>query len=142
MVLNNEDCHASARSKLGFFSELQQPRTRESDPARAGSGGYPVWFKMDQLARFVAGKDVRVSMASIYRWRDRLNSFRMTGGKAREDLVRVDQMLLVLFLAAYPEARADKIAMFIFKNGGRVYNRGLISFKMKELGMTQKRTST
>jgi hypothetical protein len=51
-------------------------------------------------------------------------------------------MLLALFLAAYPEAKADEIAIFIYENGGRVYNRGIISFRMKELGMTQKTTST
>jgi hypothetical protein len=142
MVLNDKDCRAAARRKLGFARELQQPCTRESDPARAGSKGYPVWYRMDQLARFDAGDDVRVSTASIYRWRERLDSHQMTGGKAREDLIGVDQMLLTLFGAAYPEAKADEITIFIFKNGGRVYNRGVISFKMKELCMTQKRTST
>jgi hypothetical protein len=142
MAINEEDTRAVARRNLGFTRELQQVRTRESDPARAGSGGYPVWFRMDQLARFAAGQPVRVSTASIYRWRDRLESFRQTGGKARENLVGVDQMLLVLFLAAYPEAEADEAAMFIYENGGRVYTRGVISTRMKEVGMTEKKAST
>jgi hypothetical protein len=60
---------------------------------------------LDELARFAAGDDdVCVSISKIYQWRDHLDYCRITRGKAREDLVGVDQMLLVLFLAAYPEA--------------------------------------
>ena len=41
VMANEEDARAAAQRNLGFTRELQQPRTRDSDPARAGSGGYP-----------------------------------------------------------------------------------------------------
>jgi hypothetical protein len=47
---------------------------------------------MDQLARFAAGEDVPVSVASVYRWRDPLDSFRMNGGESRGGLVGANQM--------------------------------------------------
>ena len=66
----------------------------------------------------------------------------MTGGKDRENLIGVDQMLLSICLYAYPEAQADEIAMFIYEHGGEIYNRGTISRRMKELKMTRKAAST
>jgi hypothetical protein len=66
----------------------------------------------------------------------------MAGGQERHNLVGHSQMLLAVCLYAYPEAQADEIAMFIFENGGGIYNRGAISNRMKDLKMTRKAAST
>jgi hypothetical protein len=42
----------------------------------------------------------------------------MTGNKQKEAVCGMDQMLLSICLYAYPEAQADEIVMFIYKNGG------------------------
>jgi hypothetical protein len=66
----------------------------------------------------------------------------MTGNKASETLVGRDQFLMSLFLIIFPDAEADEIALFIYNNGGQIYERFAISKRMQELGLTKKIAST
>jgi hypothetical protein len=144
MVVVHEDNQcAQARRDLGLSRELQQVRTASSDPARGGSRGYDDWYRIDQLERHAAGEDVRVSASSVACWRVRLQCHHMTGGCDRLVIVGQDQLLLCLCLFIYPEAlQADEIAMFIYKNGGDVYERSVVSRRLKDLQLTGKCAST
>jgi hypothetical protein len=144
MVANEEDDRARARRDLGLSRELQQERTSLSDPARGGCRGYPVWFRMEELAKWQAGEETRASVSSLVRWQDEhLNPYRMAGGSDRDNLIGWDQFLLVVFLFIYPEAQEDEIAMFIYENGeGNVYSRSVVSRRLREMKFTSKKAST
>jgi hypothetical protein len=66
----------------------------------------------------------------------------MMGNKASETIIRRDQFLISLFIIIFPDATADKIALFIYNNGGQIYERSKISKHMQELGLTKKIAST
>jgi GH24 family phage-related lysozyme (muramidase) len=66
----------------------------------------------------------------------------MAGGCDRSDIVGQDQLLLCLCLFIYPEVQADEIAMFIYKNGGDVYENSVILRQLKDLQLTGKCAST
>ncbi len=74
------DLEAHAHAELGFSRRLEQPRCISPYPGFGGGGGYPVWYREQQLQRFNAGEAIDVSLSSIYRWDDRLEPFRQTGG--------------------------------------------------------------
>ena len=59
--------------------------------------------------------------------------YRMTGGKQRDALTGVDQMLLCTFIFIYPRATADACSAYIVNNGGAIYTRKQITTKIKEL---------
>ena len=59
------DLEAQARAELGFSRWLEQPRRISLYPGIGGSGGYAVWYREQQLQRFVAGEAIGVSIASI-----------------------------------------------------------------------------
>jgi len=83
-----------------------------------GGGGYDAWFCKDQLAKAQAGEVVNVSESSLRRWRERLHPYRQTRNKAREQVVGVNMINLVSFLRAWPEATLDKMAVFLYNEGG------------------------
>jgi hypothetical protein len=66
------DLEAQARAELGFSRRLEQPRRISPYPGFGGTGGYPVWYRDQQLQRFNAGEAIDVSRRSIYRWADHL----------------------------------------------------------------------
>ena len=91
------DLEAQARAELGFSRRLEQPRRISPYPGfgGSGSGGYPVWYREQQLQRFNAGEAIDVSRRSIYRWADRLEPIRQTGNRERTTIVGVDLLSLV-----------------------------------------------
>ena len=89
------DLEAQARAELGFSRRLEQPRRISPYPGFGGTGGYPVWYREQQLQRFNAGEAIDVSRRSIYRWADRLEPIRQTGNRERATIVGVDLLSLV-----------------------------------------------
>jgi hypothetical protein len=58
MPANNvppEDAEALLRRNLGFSRILERPRTIPPHPNRAGSRGYPVYFREEQLVLLLQG---------------------------------------------------------------------------------------
>jgi hypothetical protein len=136
------DLEAQARAELGFSRRLEQPRRVAPPPRFGGTGGYPVWYRELQLQRFNAGEAIDVSLASIYRWDDRLEPFRQTGNTERTTIVGADLLSLVTYITAWPDATLDKMAVFIYNEGGDLYSRQRISQRLAELDITKKRAST
>ena len=141
-MVNPEDQRARTRSALGLTRELQVGRTNAPHPARGGARGYAVHERQAEIDAFHNREPIRASLASIYRWMERLEPHRMTGNKEKEKLVGAGQMLLVIFLYAFPDAHADEIATFIWNESGELYDLPTISKRLKELHMTKKRAST
>ncbi len=49
---------------------------------------YPVWFRMEELAQWQAGKEFRTSVSSLVLWHDGyLTPHRMTAGFDRDNLI-------------------------------------------------------
>ena len=48
-------------------------------------------------------------------------SYRITSNNDSTKLVRVDLILLVVFIQIHPDALANQIAAFIFNEGGNIY---------------------
>lgn len=101
-----------------------------------------MWFREIQLQRFNAGEAIDVSLASIYRWGDRLEPFRQTGNTERKTIVGADLLSLVTYITAWPDATLDEMAVFIYSEGGDLYSRQRISQRLAELDITKKRAST
>jgi hypothetical protein len=77
-----------------------------------------VWYREQQLQRLNAGEAIDVSRRSIYRWADCLGSFRQTSNRERTTIVGVDLLSLVTYIMAWPDATQDKMAVFIYNEGG------------------------
>jgi hypothetical protein len=60
------DLEAQACAELGFSRRLEQPRRISPYPGFGGSGGYPVWYREQQLERFNAGEAIDVSLRFIH----------------------------------------------------------------------------
>ena len=142
--MNNDpaDARAWARKRVGATRELEQTRATLPHPSRGGTRGYPTWFRVHELQQHAQGLPTVASAPSLHRWRNRLNPHRMTGNKEAETLVGYDQFLLCLYSVAYPEASADEIAAFIYRNGGNLYSRSAITTRFNELEITRKVSST
>jgi hypothetical protein len=115
------DRRSHARAHIGFSCELQQVRGRESDPLRGGSRGYDIHEREWMLEHAAQGHPVWASIRSLGRWQERLDRYRRTGNQERSSLVGVDQLLLVLAITIYPDSNEDKIATFIYNEGGGLY---------------------
>lgn len=144
MIRNDPaDSRAKARANLGLSRELEEERGILPDPSRGGARGYSLSQRVKELARIQAGDaPAFASMRSIYRWRQRLEPFRMTGHKQKTKLCGTDQILLTFYLQVYPDAESDEIAIYIFDNGGEIYDRQTIDQRCKELLITKKKAST
>jgi transposase len=152
-IMNNQQ-RAKTRSKMGLSRELQV--TRDSNvphPARGGTRGYPLWYRslcvqMCQAlnwnyAAVAAQPQIAPCEDTLRAWCEtRLQPFEMTGGRQRTEIVGVDLLQMCIFLTAYPEAKADQIAMHIINNGGGIYDRPTISRRMTDLELSKKRGST
>jgi transposase len=135
------DLHAHARAHLGLSRQVEQTRRETPHPSRGGRG-YDTWFCWEQLDKAAAGEDVDVSVSTIRRWRERLEPYRATGNKAREQIVGVDLVNLVTFLHAWPESQLEEMAVFLYNEGGPLYSIDVISKCLAELEITKKRAST
>ena len=140
---------ARARSLRGYHREVAQRRTtHHPNPARGGTRGYPLWQRYQALQTLGEYQDYRTAAdrigchsSSVRRWEYRVRPYRMTGGRQKENLCGMDQMLLSICLFIYPDAQSDKIYAFIIANGGATYTRQDISKRCTELSLTRKRSS-
>ena len=131
------------RRRVGWHRTLQIPRLERPHPQRGGTRGYPVVMRRSEMVSFQQGFPTVASRRSIYRWRDRLHPFVMTGMSERQVITGIDQYHMSLFLLAWPEARLDEIIAFIANAGdGTVFSRSQVSERMKHLGLTKKVGST
>jgi transposase len=148
MVQSAADKRAAERSKAGLTRELQVLRSEYAPhPSHGGARGYPAFYREEVLTAVEQGgmaavDAFTVSCATVYRWLQRPEHYRMTGGNERNNLVEQDQLLLSMVLFMYPNARADQIGAFIYNNGGALYSREDISKRMKQLGLSKKKGST
>ena len=136
------DLLAQARREAGLTRQLQQQRREPPHPSRGGCTGYDEWYRDDQLLRHQNGEEIDVSAASISRWQRRRNRYRRTGNQDRTQLVGVDMINMATFIIAHPDATLDEIAVFIYNEGGELYDNSTISRRLKELQITKKRAST
>jgi hypothetical protein len=109
---------AQACAELGFSRRLEQPQRISPYPGLGGGDGYDVWYCEQQLQRFDAREAIDVSLASIYRWEDRLEPFCQTGNGKRTTIVGVDLLSLVTYNTAWPDATIVEMAVFIYNEGG------------------------
>lgn len=135
------DLRAHARAQLGLTRLLQQAERIPPHPSRGGCG-YPVFHRGQQIALWQAGEPINVSVSSIRNWQRRLVPFRRTGNKARAQIVGVDLIHLVTFLRAHPTAHLDEMSIWIYNQGGRLYDRQTVSRRLKDLGISKKKVST
>jgi hypothetical protein len=106
-----------------------------------GGRGYNTWFCQEQLAKVVTGKDVDVSVSSLYHWRDCLDPYCPTGNKAREQVMGVDLISLVTSLNSWLKAHLDEMAIFTYNKGGLLYPITVISKHLEKLKITKKSAS-
>ncbi len=79
--------------------------------------------------------------ASLYRWADHPHPFHQTGGQARTIIVGMDMIHLVTFLVAHPDLTQDKMAAFVYNEGGTLYSKQRISKHLNNLEITKKKAS-
>ena len=127
------------RRRAGLFRRLGITRTPKPHPRVGGTRGYPVEMRESELWSHDHGLPLVASRRSVQRWNRRLHPYLMTGNRDRNVIVGLDQFNLVLFLLAWPDARLDEIIAYIANAGnGKVYTRGQVTKRLKELGMTKK----
>ena len=107
------DLAARARAELGFLRLLKQPQRFTPSP-RFGGGGYPVWYRNQQLQRFNAEEGIDVSLSWIYKWNLHPEPFRQTGNGPRTSIVGADLLNLVTYLTTWPDATIYEMAAFIY----------------------------
>ena len=123
--------------------ELETERDRTPMPWLGGTRGYDVHWREDQVRNASVGLPVRACRMSIWNWNQRMDPFRMTGNKENDTLTGIYQILLLIFLMAYPEARTAEVRAFVANtSNGRVFSRGQVSCRLAELEITRKRAST
>jgi hypothetical protein len=133
---------ASIRSRAGLSRQLQVDKTNlPPDPSRGGARGFPLWFRQQAIVMYhVHGEggiqNLGCYMQSVRRWLLRDVPYRMTGGKQREALTGVDQMLLYTFIFIYPNTTADACSAYIINNGGAIYTRQQITTREPPLRRT------
>ena len=105
------------RRKAGLPRSLRLTRTAKSHPRVGGARGYSVPMRESELWLYNHGFPTVSSVSSLRRWDLRLHPFIMIGNKERIVITVLDQYNLILFLLAWPEARLDKIIVFLANTG-------------------------
>lgn len=140
---------AKKRSNQGLSLETSVVRDHfESDPSRGGSRGYPMWYRLHAIEAtqqhgVVAAQQMLTPspcINTLKNWLDRLVPYEMKGNKRRK-LVGIDQLLLSVYLIAYPDATQDEVAAFLAENGTDLFSRSTISRRMRELDYSRKKAS-
>lgn len=131
----------------GQAAETQVPRdVFAADPSHGGSAGYPLWYRIKCLDRVAAvgldqtAQEVQPHKDTLANWLARVHPYEQKGGRPRR-LVGRDQLLMVIYLTAYPDAELDEIAAYIVNNGGDLHSTATICRRLKELKMTRKKAS-
>ena len=90
------DYTAQSRREMGLSLQLEQPRLRvPPNPSRGGTTGYAEWFRQQQIEKYDNDEPINCSKSSILRWKERLVRFRLTGNRARSQIVGVDMYILL-----------------------------------------------
>jgi len=76
--------------------------------------------------------------STVRRWERRVLPYRMGGGMERRTLTCEDRLLLSKCICIYPDAIVDDLSVFIYANGGKVYNRVDITRRCQEPGLSRK----
>jgi transposase len=134
------------RAVEGLTAETQVPKdVFEADPSHGGIG-YPLWYRLHCLDRVAAiGLDETVqeqkpSRKTLTNWMARVHPYERKGGHQRQ-LVGQDQLLMVIYLTAYPDAELEELAAYIVNNGGELHSTSTICRRLKELKLTRKKAS-
>ena len=129
---------------LGLQREVQHTRNQHPHPKCRGSKGYDMHWRVSEIARAAVGHVTTCCDRSIFNWKNRLEPYHQSGNTPSNNIVGMNQMLLVFYLIAYPDALLDEIAAFIANasHDGKVYSRGEIGQRLHELKITRKRGST
>jgi hypothetical protein len=93
------------------------------------------------LALAIARKLTDVSRASLYRWTNHPHPYHQTGGPGCTTIVGVDMIHLITFIVAHSDATQDKMAPFIYNEGGELFSKLRISEHLKNLKITKKKAS-
>ena len=136
------DVAEHTRRELGLSRQLKLMRRVPPHPSWGGSTGYAVSFRQEQLQRWHNGDPTIASKSSLQRWNLWLLPYHQTGNGPQSQLIGIEMVLLVTFVIAYPDAIIEEMAVFIYNNGGCIYNRPTISKRLKELEITRKKAST
>ena len=129
MVADPANTRSRAQSFRGCYREVAQKRTNyHPNPVLKGPRSYPLWQRYMVLNTFaiyldyqIAADRIGCSHYSVRRWEQRVWLYRMSGGKRRENLYGMDQLLLLICLYIYPDIQADQIFSFIVANVGVTY---------------------
>ncbi len=132
-VTDPADLEAKARAELGFSRQLKQSWRVAPHPSLGGSSDYPVWHREEQLEKWNANEVTDGSKRSLFRWTRRLKPHRQTGYMERSRIIGTELLNLVTYITAWPDATLDKMAVFIFNEGGELYSRQVISQQLAEL---------
>ena len=80
---------------------------------------------------------------TLFRWLTRLLPHRKTDTSERTMLVGLDQLNLVIFIIAHPDALLDEMAIHLYNEGSdHIYRRDTLSKRLRELQITEKKAST
>ena len=136
------DERADSRRRLQLSRELEVSRQTLPHPSVGGTRGYPVWFRRLEVQRYRDGLPPSIAHPrSVRRWIVRMIPYRMTGNHEKTELVGEDLILLGVISIVYPQASQDEMAMYIYSEGGGLYNNPLISKRLDELKVTYKKVS-
>ena len=142
--MNNDPANLRANTcrRLGLDREEQVSRASLPHPSLGGSRGYPVWFRREELQKRANGEITEVPEITLDRWEERLIPHKMTGNRPTQQVVGIDQLLMTIYIAVYPDTEGDKIATYVFNEGGELYSRQVTSKRLCELDVTRKVAST
>ena len=127
------DLMAQARREAGLTRQLQQSGVFRLILREGESGAFRNGTEMSSY------KDIKIMNKLMSPPRP---SPAGTDNEICTQLVGIDMMNMVTFLIAYPDASLDEIAVFIYNEGGELYDNSTISRRLKELQITKKKAST
>jgi hypothetical protein len=134
------------RAHEGQSLETHVPRdTFASDPSRGGSAGYPLWYrlvciqKVTQVGLAQVVQEHPPCRRTLQNWMDRIHPYKQKRGQPKQ-LIGRDQLLLAIYMTAYPDTKIEEFAAYIL-NGGGLHSTSTISRRMQELRLTRKRAS-
>eukprot|EP00536_Pseudo-nitzschia_multiseries_P013074 jgi/Psemu1/34048/gm1.34048_g len=113
-IYDPADHRAGAHRKLQLTRELKVERKASFHPSVGGSKGYNLWYRQQQMERHQNDRDLLVGLALVS---------------------------LVVCIIVYPQAQLDEIAMYLYNYGVGLYFNQLISQRLKELQITNKKSS-
>jgi transposase len=135
------------RAHEGLIAETQVPMDAfASDPSRGGSAGYPLWYRLSCLQKIAqvgldqAVQELQPCRKTLVTWMARIRPYEQRGGLPRK-LIGRDQLLLAIYITAYPDAEIEECAAYKLNNGGGLYSVSTICRRMQEFRLMRKKVS-